>query len=80
MNFCVCCARYSTCIPARSSRTATTPPEVPIPGMAGGGKPNAIPSGILASASFARIMMALTCSCADLRSSHDFRLTKKKPL
>ena len=41
-------ARNWTSLPARSSSTNVNPPEVPTPGMAGGEKSNAIPSGSLA--------------------------------
>ncbi len=41
--------RNWTSLPARSSRTKVNPPEVPTPGIAGGEKPNATPSGSLLS-------------------------------
>ena len=39
-------ARNATSLPARSSSMKVTPPAVPMPGIAGGGKANATPSGI----------------------------------
>src|SRR5215470_2434850 len=80
MNFCVCCARKSTGIPARSSRTATTPPDAPIPGIDGGGKANAIPYGTFARASSALTLICLKCSCKEVRFSQGLRVIKKNPL
>src|ERR1700730_13292498 len=44
-------ARNCTSLPARSSRTNVNPPEVPTPGMAGGGKTKSNPLGQLAEGS-----------------------------
>ena len=44
-----CSARNSTSLPARSSSMKVTPPDVPTPGMAGGGKANACASGSMRS-------------------------------
>src|SRR5213082_43501 len=38
------CARNATSFPERSSNMNWNPPEVPTPGITGGGKANAIPS------------------------------------
>ena len=42
-------ARNATSLPARSWSMNVTPPEVPMPGMAGGGKAKAAPPAMLAS-------------------------------
>ena len=43
------CARKPMSLPERSSSMKVNPPEVPTPGIAGGGKAKAIPSGNPAS-------------------------------
>ena len=50
MKSCVFFPRNSMPLPDRSSRMNVAPPEVPTPGMAGGGNENAIPDGTLESA------------------------------
>ena len=52
MNLLRLVARNCTSLPARSSRTNVNPPEVPTPGIAGGEKLIAKPSGILLSSRF----------------------------
>ena len=54
-----------------------TPPEVPIPGIAGGGKENASPSDTPASCRCTLLWMASICSAFDLRCSQGFSDTKK---
>ncbi len=80
MNFCVFSARKPTSRPARSSSMKVTPPEVPIPWMAGGEKENAIPCGSRPSSRLRRAWMPATCSSGRFRSDHGFRAMKKKPL
>ena len=66
--------------PARSSRMNVKPPAVPTPGMAGGEKAKAMPSGSLLSSRFRWALMAAYCSSGFVRSSHGFSVTKKKAL
>ena len=54
--------RNLTSPPERSSRMKVNPPEVPTPGMAGGEKPKATPSGSLLNSAFRRALMAWNCS------------------
>src|ERR1700732_173486 len=67
-------------IPARSSKTKVNPPEVPTPGMAGGEKEKATPSGSDDSCSLMCCLIAWSCSGGEVRSSHGFNVTKKKAL
>src|SRR6202045_4102029 len=73
-------ARNGTSLPARSSRTNETPPEVPTPGIAGGEKLKTVPSGRFLSSWFKRALMAWYCSLRLLRSSQGFRDTQKNAL
>ena len=73
-------ARKARSRPARSSSTMVTPPEVPMPGIAGGGKAKPMASGMAANSRFSRAMMAAAFSSGACRSSHGFREMKKNPL
>jgi hypothetical protein len=63
-------------IPSRSSRMKVVPPEVPIPGMAGGGKQKLMAPGTRA------IFLLIVCrrlkasSPGAVRSSHGFSVMK----
>src|ERR1700723_430555 len=72
--------KNSRSLPARSSSTNVKPPDVPMPGMAGGEKENAIPSGSDERSVLIRCLMAWSCSERDFRSPQGFRVTKKKAL
>src|SRR4029079_16145499 len=72
--------RHSRYLPARSSSTNVNPPDVPMPGMAGGEKEKAIASGNDDRATLIRCLMAWSCSSRDFRSSQGFSVTKKKAL
>ena len=80
MNFCVCWARNATSLPARSSSTIETPPEVPTPGMAGGGNPKACASDIAPSFALMVRKIGRSCSSGLWRSSHGASVTKRNPL
>ena len=80
MNLLTLLARKATSRPARSSSTKVKPPAVPTPGMDGGEKANARPSGILDSSRFRRARIASKCSASLVRSDHGLKFTKKKAL
>ena len=67
-------------LPARSSRMKVTPPEVPMPGMAGGGKAKPMAPGISRSSRFRWALMASYCSSGFLRFAQSSRVMKKKAL
>ena len=78
MNLFTLSDRNWTSSPDRSSRMNVNPPDVPTPGMAGGEKPKATPSGSLLNSAFRRALMAWNCSARVLRSSQSFMLMKTK--
>ncbi len=80
MNVLKFCVRNSTSLPARSSRTNVNPPEVPTPGIAGGEKSNAIPSGISLNFWFSRVLISWNCSALDFLASQSSSVTKKNAL
>ena len=80
MNFCVFSHRKAMSLPERSSRMKVTPPEVPMPGMAGGEKAKATPWGIRPMRRLRLAMMASYFSSGLLRSCQGFRVMKKKLL
>src|SRR5438477_5408226 len=55
MNFCKFSARNPMSFPARSCNRKVTPPDVPTPGIAGGGNAKAIPSVKPASSLFPQL-------------------------
>ena len=73
-------ARKVTSLPARSCSTMVTPPEVPTPGMAGGGKAKPMASGIFAISLLMWLRMAMYCSSGWVRSDQFFSEMKKKVL
>ena len=80
MKVAVLAARNSRSLPARSSSMKVTPPEVPIPGMAGGEKakptaPLRLPSFLLSAC-----LMASYCTSGSVRSAQSSKVTKKKAL
>ena len=56
------------------------PPEVPTPGIAGGEKLNATPSGSVLSSRFRRALMAWNCTALVFRSSQSSMVTKMNAL
>ncbi len=80
MNFCVFWKRNAMSFPARSSSRKVTPPEVPMPGMAGGEKAKATPWGSLLSLAFSPAKRFPYFSSELFRSPQGFRVTKKNPL
>ena len=71
------CARNATSLPERSSNMNWNPPEVPTPGITGGGKANAIPSLRLERYLFSRALIASYFSSGFVRSLQGLKLTKK---
>jgi len=69
--------RKATSRPARSSSMKVTPPDVPMPGIAGGGKEKATPSGMAASRSLMVRLITAYCSSGAVRSSQGFSVMKK---
>ena len=71
----------ATGAPVRSSSMNVTPPDVPMPGMAGGGKANAA-EGFASAASSLLIFfwIASTWSSGVLRFAHSSSVMKKKPV
>ena len=65
-------------LPERSWRIIVKPPEVPLPGIAGGGNEKANPAPMLDS--FCRMLACIgsICSDRDLRRSQGLSVTKKK--
>src|ERR1700749_4577371 len=61
-------------------RTNVSPPEVPTPRIAGGGKENAVPAEIFDSSLLRRALIALYFSSGALRSPHGLKDTKKNAL
>ena len=59
MNLLTFSVRNGRSPPERSSSMKVTPPEVPTPGMAGGEKEKAMPSGTLASSGEMWLRMAV---------------------
>src|SRR5205085_1833654 len=72
--------RKETSLPARSSKTKVNPPDVPTPGMTGGGNANAIPSLKPESSLFKLALIAWYCSSGFVRSLHGLNVTKKNAL
>ena len=66
--------------PDRSSRTKVAPPEVPTPGMAGGGKAKAMASVNPLSSRFRWSLMASYCSSGFFLAAHSSSVMKKKEL
>ena len=79
-NFCRFSARNGRPLPERSSSTNVTPPEVPTPGIAGGGKAMPMAPGILANSRFKWSLMAVYCSSGFRRLAHSSKAMKKKLL
>ena len=73
-------ARNSTLPPERSSSMKVTPPDVPTPGIAGGGNAKAIASGSRESSWLRCALIAAYCSSGAVRSPHSSKVTKKKAL
>src|SRR5258708_22691777 len=67
-------ARNGTSLPARSSRTNETPPEVPTPGIAGGDKLKTVPAGRFLSSWFKRALIVCYFFPLLLHSSHGLLL------
>ena len=81
MNLSRLSARNCTSLPARSSRMKVKPPEVPTPGIAGGEKLKAIPSGSFDSSWFRCCLIVLILLLAGrCGRSIPSRVTKKKAL
>ena len=56
------------------------PPEVPMPGMEGGGNAKAVASGSFPSSAFRWARIAWNCSAGLVRSLHGLSVTKKNAL
>src|SRR6266699_7063344 len=74
------CARNPTSLPARSSSINVNPPEVPTPGIGGGGNAKAIPSLRVERYLFRRALIAGYCSSGFVRSLQGLKVTKKNAL
>src|SRR6185436_14503575 len=79
-NFSVFSARNPMSFEARSSSTIDTPPDVPTPGMEGGGKRNARAPGKPAIRALTLLKIASNCSSVCLRSCHGSSEMKKRAL
>ena len=80
MNFCVLSARNAISFPERSSSINVTPPDVPTPGIAGGGNRKALAPGSSASRLFTFLKIGRSCSSGFLRSAQGSSVTKKNAL
>src|ERR1700679_400007 len=78
LRFCV--RNERSLLPERSSRIIVTPPEVPTPGIDGGGKANPIPSSTPRLGRLKLARMALYCSSGFVLSAQSLSVMKKTVL
>src|SRR5258708_17188003 len=78
LRFCV--RNERSLLPERSSRIIVTPPEVPTPGIDGGGKANPIPSSTPRIVRFRLPRIAVYCSSGFVLSAQSLRAMKQTGL
>ncbi len=72
--------RKATSCPERSSSKNVNPPDVPTPGIAGGEKLKATPSGSLLNSAFRCCLIACICCARSLRLPHSLKAIHPKAL